>query len=504
MAADGHDAEGQAAASGGVGLAAEIRRLGSQTLIYGIGGVALQLVGIITLPVFARVFSPADFGIIELATVILAILMIVVDGGMASASQRSYFDHGDEEEAQRRRILVTALLFQLALGAVVATALTVFADPLSRALFEGRDVSGLLMILGAMLPAFALAQFTREILRLEFRAWSYLASSVAGAIVGATVSILAVVAWDAGVEGPFIGLFAGTAVSALYGLALVWRRLVARPSRRELDIMLRFGVHLIPTALALWSLSLIDRVMLAQLADLEELGQYAIATRVALPVLMLVMALALAFSPFALSLFQSDPEREKDVRARILTDFTAGLVLVGLVSALWAREIAELVAPDFDESFRAVGLVAFGLVGFGISSVVVAGISFTRQTKWLTLYTGAATLLNIALNVVLIPPLGMIGTALATLVAYGLLAGLYYRRAQILYPTPYRGAAVLGTFAAGLALMPLGAIAYDSWLLGTVVKLAAIVAFLLALRALAVVPTLRPGVALAWVRGALR
>lgn len=504
MASDAHDAERGAPASGGVGMAAEIRRLGSQTLIYGVGGVALQLVGIITLPVFARVFSPADFGIIELATVILAILMIVVDGGMASASQRSYFDHGDEDEAQRRRILVTALLFQLALGAVVAAALTVFADPLSRTLFEGRDVSGLLVILGAMLPAFALAQFTREILRLEFRAWSYLASSVAGAIVGATISILAVVSWDAGVEGPFIGLFAGTAVSAVYGLALVWRRLIALPSRRELDIMLRFGVHLIPTALALWSLSLIDRVMLAQLADLEELGQYAIATRVALPVLMLVMALALAFSPFALSLFQSDPEREKDVRARILTDFTAALVLIALVSALWAREIAELVAPDFDEAFRAVGLVAFGLVGFGISSVVVAGISFTRQTKWLTLYTGAATLLNIALNVVLIPPLGMIGTALATLAAYGLLAGLYYRRAQILYPTRYRGAAVLGTVAAGLALMPLGAIAYDSWLLASGVKLAAVVAFLLALRALAVVPTLRPGVALAWARGALR
>lgn len=500
MAADAHDAEGGAPASRGVGLAAEIRRLGSQTLIYGVGGIALQLVGIVTLPIFARVFSPAEFGVIELATVLLAILMIVVDGGMASASQRSYFDHGDEEEAQRRRILVSALLFQLVLGAVVALLLTLFADPLSRRLFDGRDVSGLLVILGAMLPAFALAQFTREILRLEFRAWSYLASSIAGAIVGATVSILAVVSWDAGVEGPFIGLFAGTAVSALYGLVLVWRRLVARPSRRELDIMLRFGVHLIPTALALWALSLIDRVMLAQLADLDELGQYAIATRIALPVLLLVTALGVAFSPFALSLFQSDPEREKDVRARILTDFTAALAFIALVCALWARELADLVAPAFDDAYRAVGLVAFGLVGFGISSVVVAGISFSRQTKWLTLYSAAATSLNVALNVVLIPPLGMIGTALATLVAYALLACLYYRRAQILYRTPYRGAAVLGIVAAGLALMPLGAIAYGSSLTAAIVKLGALVGFVLVLRALAVLPTLHPGAALAWAR----
>jgi O-antigen/teichoic acid export membrane protein len=498
MGADAHDAE--TPTGGGGGLAAHVRRLGRQTLIYGVGGVALQLVGIVTLPIFARVFSPADYGVIELASVVMAILMIVVDGGMASASQRSYFDHGDDAEAQRRRILVTALLFQLALSAIVATALALFAGPLSRALFDGREAAGLLMIVGAMLPAFALAQFTREILRLEFRAWSYLASSIAGAAVGAAISILAVVTWDQGVEGPFIGLLAGSGVSAVYGLALVWRRLVARPSRRELDIMLRFGLHLIPTALSLWALSLIDRVMLARLADLDELGQYAIASRIALPVLLLVTALGVAFSPFALSLFQEDPQREKDVRARVLTDFIAALALTGLVFALWAQELTELVAPAFDEAFRAVGLVAFGLVAFGISSVAVAGISFARETKWLTLYSGAAALLNIALNLVLIPPLGMIGAGVATLCAYILLAILYYRRAQILYRTAYRGAAVAGIFVAGVALSSLGAVDYDSWLVATAVKLGAVGAFLLALRALGVIPAGGAGRALAWAR----
>ena len=500
MAADAHDAEGAQTAPAGIGLAAEIRRLGGQTLIYGMGGIALQLVGVVTLPIFARIFSPADFGIIELATVLIAVLTIFVDGGMASASQRSYFDHSDEEEIQRRRILVTALLFQLALAGVVALLLSAFAEPLSRALFDGRDHSGLLIILAAMLPAFAVSQFTREILRLEFRAWSYLASSIAGAVVGATISILAVVSWDAGVDGPFIGLLAGSAVSGVYGLVLVWRRLVARPSRRELDVMVRFGVHLIPTALALWALSLIDRLMLAELADLDELGQYAIATRIALPVLLLVTALGVAFSPFALSLFQSDPQREKDVRARILTDFTAALTFIGLACALWARELTELVAPDFDEAYTAVGLVAFGLVGFGISSIVVAGISFSRQTKWLTLYSATATLLNVALNLVLIPPLGMIGAAIATLAAYALLAAQYYRRAQILYPTRYRGGAVLAIVAVGLALMPLGAIAYGSWQVATIVKVAAAAAFVAALRPIGVIGRgdLRRGVE--WVR----
>ncbi len=486
MAADDQDAAAATIARAGGGLGGEIRRLGGQTLVYGIGGAALQLVGIVTLPILARVFTPADYGVLELGVVVAAILMIVVDGGMASASQRSYFDYADEQEAERRRVLVTALLFQLAIGLLLAAVLVALPGAISRQLFAGRDESAVVVLIGVALPAFALAQFTREILRLEFRAWSYLVTSVAGALVAATVTILAVVAWDTGISGVFAGALAGWVVGAVLGLALAGRRLVARPSPRELSVMLRYGLPLIPVALSLWALSLIDRLMLSRLADLDELGQYAVANRIASPVLLLVTALSLAFSPFILSLYQTDPEHEKRVRGRVLTDFTAGLALIALVSALWARELGELVAPAFDEAFHAVGLIAFGLVAFGISGVVVAGISIARGTRWLMLYSTVAALANVGLNVVLIPPLGQVGAGLATLAAYVLLCALYYRRAQILYRTPYRIGVVAATFALALALGSLGALEYGSWAVALAVKLAAVAAFGLALRPLGV------------------
>jgi len=487
MPADAQDAAADTNVRAGGGLGAEIRRLGSQTLIYGIGGAALQLVGVITLPILARVFSPTDYGLLELGMVVSAIFMILVDGGMASASQRSYFDYADAQERERRRVLVTAFAFQLVIGSIVAVLLVLGAEPLSDVLFDGRDESAVIVLIAVTLPAFSAAQFAREILRLELRAWSYLATSVAGAVVAAAVTVLAVVAWDTGISGAFAGALAGWVVGGVYGLLLVWRRLVARPSREELSIMLRYGLPLIPVALSLWSLSLIDRVMLSRIAGFDELGQYAVANRIAVPVLLIVTALSLAFSPFILALYQSDPERERRVRGRVLTDFTAALVLVGLVTALWARELGELVAPAFDEAFRSVGIVAFGLVAFGISGVVVAGISIARQTRWLTLYSMIAAGANIALNLVLIEPFGQVGAALATLAAYLLLSALYYRRAQILYPTPYRIGVVAATFALGLALMPLGAIEYGSWAVALAVKVAAVIAFVLALRPLGVV-----------------
>lgn len=502
MSTDVRDAAPERASGAPGGLGAEVRRLGSQTIVYGIGGAALQIVGIVTLPVLARILTPADYGVLELAMVVAAILMLFVDGGMASASQRSYFDYSDDQEAQRRQVLSTALLFQLALSVLAAAVFAALAGPLSDVLFDGRDERGVLLLVGVALPMFAAGQFTREVLRLEFRAWAYLASALSSAVVGAAVTILAVTVWDLGVEGPFVGVFAGWLVSAVIGLALVGRRLIARPSRHELGVMLRYGAPLIPVALSMWALSLIDRLMLSRLAGFDELGQYALANRIAVPVLLIVMALGLAFSPFMLSMHQSDPEREKVVRARVLTDFTAALCLVGLVFALWARELGEVVAPEFDRAYRAVGIVAFGLVAFGISSVVVAGISIARQTKWLALYAAIAAVANVALNLVLIPRFGQIGAALATLVAYGLLAVLYLHRAQILYFTPYRTRVVAATFAVGALLMPLGAIDYHSWAVAQTVKVAALAAFLLALRPLGVIRRGDIGQGLAWLRSA--
>ena len=145
--------------------------------------------------------------------------------------------------------------------------------------------------------------------------------------------------------------------------------------------------------------------------------------------------------------------------------------------------------------------MCFGVVLFGVSSVLVSGISIARQTRWIALYTCLAAAVNIALNFALIPLLGQVGAALATLIAYAALSGLYYYRAQILYPTPYRGDLVLATLAAGLVLMPIGAIAFDDLATASAVKIAATAAFIVALRVIGVA---RPGDlrrAIAWLRG---
>jgi O-antigen/teichoic acid export membrane protein len=281
-----------------------------------------------------------------------------------------------------------------------------------------------------------------------------------------------------------VGMVVGNALATLYGLAVAGRHVGLRLSRPELRTMLAFGLPLVPTAAALWGLSFLDRVMLGQLADLSEVGQYAVGARFAMVVMFLVSAFGLAFSPFILSLWAEDRELEKRVRVRTLTYVTTVLTALSVLITLFAREIATVVAPGFDDAHRVVGLLCVGVVLFGISSVTMSGISFARRSRVFAICSAVAVAINAGLNVVLIPAIGGEGAALATAVAYGFLATAYYVVSQRLYPTPYEPRKAVLVVVLGAAVMPLGLLPLG--LASVAAKVAGVAAFAGAVLALGV------------------
>ncbi|MBA2506607.1 MAG: oligosaccharide flippase family protein [Thermoleophilaceae bacterium] len=464
-----------------------IAALGKQTVVYGLSGVAIQMAGVVTLPVFARVFTTAEYGVLEVGTVGLGMLVILVDLGMASASQRSFFDYTDEQEHERRAVLFTALALSGGASLLVAAGIIAAREPVADWLFDGQGYSTVVVLLAVALPVTILAQFFREILRLRFRPWPFFWSSMVGAIAGTVVSVVGVTTLDLGLDGAVLGPLVGAGVAAVYGGIAVRGEIGRRLSRPELGVMLRYGIPLIPTAVALWALSFIDRLMLSQLSDLGEVGEYGVANRISTPLLFGVVAFATAFAPFMLAGHAEDQEMEKRVRGRAFTFVALGLALLGLILALFARELIAVVAPEFDTAYQAVGLLSLGLVAYGLSSVAMSGIALKRRTGYFALYSLVAAAVNVALNFLVIPPFGMIGAAFATLVAYVLLLCLYYRKSQQLYPTPYQPWRVLGAVVLAAALMPLGAAAIEPLALAVVLKLAALALYLVALRATGVV-----------------
>lgn len=452
--------------------------LARQTLAYGLSGLLVPLVGIITLPILARVFTQGQYGVIELGTAMLTVALALTDAGLTAAALRSFYDHTAEEELQRRTVMLTGFVATTAIAFAAAVVLLVLRDDVSRWIFGTPDESQLVVVIAASIPAVNTWRYVSEVMRVRLQAFHYLITAVIAAVTTTTLSIVGVLALDWRVDGVFFAGLVGSLIAAAYGLTVVRQGLAGRFSWEQLNPMLRFGLPLVPSALAAWALALVDRIILSRLGSLDEVGQYAIANRLASLLLIGLTAFLFALTPFLLSIYSEHPEQEKAARARTLTYLTFILTLVGLVLTLFARELIDVIAPKFDEAYKAVGPLMLGMVGYGLVSVLTTGFAIARKTGRLALLTVSAAALNIGLNFALIPRWGIVAASVATAVGYGALAASYYVVAQRVYHTPYELRKLLTILGLGSALGVLGVAPLEPEALWVVVKLLAVAAFL--------------------------
>jgi len=297
-----------------------------------------------------------------------------------------------------------------------------------------------------------------SLFRVEERSVAFVSASLTNILVTVGATLLLVVALDKGPVGVIVGNFTGTLL--VYAILVGYRReqLGLQFDRRLLREMNRFGLPLVPTALFLWITNFSDRLFLVHLADTTEVGLYSVGVRIASALVLLLTAFRLAWPAFAYSI--DDDAAARRTYAYVLTYLVLVTTWVATGLALLSPWIVEwIAAPDFEESSRVVGPLAFSTVAFAGYLVVAIGVGRARRTQFNWVVTGAAAVVNIALNLVLIPPYGMMGAAIATIAAYTtMFLGMAWWSQQI-YPVAYQWRRVATAAAAGVALVAIGKLA---------------------------------------------
>ncbi len=215
--------------------------------------------------------------------------------------------------------------------------------------------------------------------------------------------------------------------------------------------MLRFGLPTMPAELTLYSLNFIDRIIIVRLAGLAEAGLYALAVKFANGLQVLARGFQLAFPPLAYSI--RDDDEARGVYALIVTWFAA--LLAFAVVGLWleARWIVRLLAADtFFPAYQAIGLLATGIALYALYLAMVVILGRTGRTEYSFPATAAAVVVNIVLNLVLVPSEGIVGAAIALVASYVVVLVLMYLFTQRLFHVPYewRRLALVVFAAAGL------------------------------------------------------
>jgi O-antigen/teichoic acid export membrane protein len=431
-----------------------LRRVLGRGSIYTVGS-ALQLgAGLLVLPLLTRLLEPEEYGIVAASLVVTTILTILATAGLPFSILRVYFIGAQGPRDAGSLISMTAI------SAVGVTAIAALTGPLWSQMFGDIPYGGALAVATWSAIPLAVMRATQNLMRAAERVGAFVLTTGLSSIGAQGLGLL--VAIGGGATGYLVGLLAGYLVAMVAGLWVARGTGMGLPGRALARSAIRVGLPAVPHGLAYYVMSAGDRVIVERLLGLAAVGRYHLAYALGALGLVVLNAVNNAWAPVV---FRASPED----RWRVLSDTSVVFVwLASLLAAVLAAGaplvLAILAPPDYDLDTLAPvsAIVAGSVIPWAIYTAHSQVQLWVGRTGMLAIATPAAAAVNVGLNIVLIPELEFVGAALATVVAYGLLALLIAADARRLASVPWRYAEMAlasligGGLVTAFALEPTG------------------------------------------------
>jgi O-antigen/teichoic acid export membrane protein len=415
-----------------------IRTLARGSAIYAAGNLLARLGGFILLPIYLQLMSRDEYGIVALATSITGLLTILYRLGLDGALMRMHFDTPD---SQRPALYRTITLATLAIAGVLSISLGFAVGPFFDVLFFGIPF----LPYGVLALAITFVGSVDFIPSVLFRATQqpekFLVFNLASFGVASAFSLV-LVAGGMGALGVLLGQLLGGLVILVVVMLIAFNPGGASWRPAVLPGALRFGVPLVPHQVSTWALRLSDRWLIGLLLAvpvvdrLGAIAAYSVGYQLGFLVAIVATSFNAAWTPYFYRV--GDLPGGAAVYRAMLTISSAAFLWMALAMAAVAPELIRLIAGDrqaYAVAADVVPVIAFACAAQGTYTMLVGPIFLRRRTGFLPLMTVSSAVANVGLNIVLVPRIGVIGAAWATLGAYALFALLTYLYARRVYPT---------------------------------------------------------------------
>lgn len=414
----------------------KFRQLFKEFAIYGVADIILRAASFFTLPIYTRLFTPEDYGIWSFVMTVVGLLSGVLALGGDSAYARFFFEAKTLHEKQT--ITSTWIGFLSLWSVAVVLICLPFTGLFSHWSFGVTDY-GLLFVLALWAaPLTLINSLCGQVLRNQFRASFFASLNMLTTLLSIGLSLLAVLVLRLGIAGLMVGALAAALI--MLPVRLWTARELLRPifSWGQLRQLLSYGVPLVPVSIAYWIFVASDRLVLGKLSTLEQVGLYTVASNLTSTLTFINSALGQAWSPHAIRAYENQREAAPVLFGRVMTYILLGFGLLCVMITAFAREALILLStPPFYAAATAVGPLAFAMVALASTQVTALSISLVKKTQYLSLFSWLAALLNLSLNVWLVPRWGMSAASWSTAGAYLFLTLGYLVTSQRLWPVAY-------------------------------------------------------------------
>ena len=380
--------------------------LAGNTVKLGLGTFGSKILVFLMVRFYTEYLSPADYGTADLITQTANLLIPLVSLGIIDAVFRFVMDETEDAAG-----VFTAGLFVILAGSVLAG---VFA------LAAHTELDGSACLITAFIVASNFHTLASQLVRAKGDMTLFAVQGLLNTALVIGLNILLLAFFHLGVTGYVLSTALADILTT--GYLAVRARLwcfLKKPEKGTLSRMLRYCVPLIPTATFWWITSVSDRYMITAWLGSAANGIYAVSAKLPtiLTVLSSVFMEAWLFS--AVTERQDGAQAHLQFYASVWRTFVAGMVLSASAVIAFSRLAVRLLAEEeFFSAWQFVPVLCLAMV-FAAFSTFLSSVYVVSKKSTLSFWTallGAGS--NLLMNFFLIPRIGILGAATATLLSY--------------------------------------------------------------------------------------
>jgi len=391
-------------------------RIVSHTSIYMIGDILRRGVSLIMLPIYTRFLTPADYGVVELLSMVLDVASILFSARVGQAVFRYYCTSNSEDE--KKSIIASALLLSVLLDIIGAVIVIVLAGPLAIAVFSDIGYKHYIVLFAITMFLTPLVEIPLIYIRAQQKPWLFMAFSITKLVLQLSLNIYFIVFLEMRVEGVIYSAVISGLVMGILLTGYTLPRTGIMATKAICKSLFSFSLPLKLATLGSFYMTFGDRYILNMFTDLTQVGIYSLGYKFGF------ILLLLTWDPFQKSWDAEKYEIFKRPGAKpsyqkVFVYISSILILAGLCISLFTKDLLRIMAdPSFLDAYKIVPVIIIAYIFQAWTRYCSMGILLENKTMQIAYGEMVGVLVITLAYFTLIPMYGIYGAAWSTVVGF--------------------------------------------------------------------------------------
>ncbi len=379
--------------------------------------------------------SVEDYGALGVFEAVSQILVLILGLGLYNSLFRWYYE---QSETENKSTFFTASVLIIFLIVLVSTVTLFFRESLSVLLFNSSVYKEIILLAVISTGLQAIGNLPATLMRLQDRAAFFTSSNLLKLFVTLIVTLYFLLFLDQGLKAIYVGQIAGFLSYLILLVPYFFRNIVFRIHLPVFKEMLGYGSSMMIAGAVAASISVLDRFVLNSRSGLEEVGLYSLGYKISsLLKVFVIGSISMAITPIIFRKIEDEDNKRFYTKTMTYYGFVMMVCIIGI--SLFSKEFLKVFtgSTTYWQSFSVIPVLAFSMFFVALKDIVVTGIHITKKTSLITLTTAVISVINLSLNFLLIPYLGAMGAAIASLLSQAFFFGGLFYFSNKVYPIKF-------------------------------------------------------------------